>query len=101
MGSYSILWIPNNILGDLLSKNSLDRMIEEMEMRDEVAGGLVLALSRIFVPVTLVVLGMILWSLELSTMVIAILLGIALGPLVGLHRLYFHLRLIKSQEEGK
>ena len=101
MGSYSILWIPNNILGDILSKNSLDRMIEEMEMRDEVAGGLVLALSRIFVPVTLVVLGMILWSLELSTMVIAILLGIALGPLVGLHRLYFHLRLIKSQEEGK
>ena len=101
MGSYSILWIPNNFLGDILSKNSLDRMIEEMEMRDEVAGGLVLALSRIFVPVTLVVLGMILWSLELSTMVIAILLGIALGPLVGLHRLYFHLRLIKSQEEGK
>ena len=93
--------IPNNILGDILSKNSLDRMIEEMEMRDEVAGGLVLALSRIFVPVTLVLLGMILWSLELSTMVIAILLGIALGPLVGLHRLYFHLRLIKSQEEGK
>ena len=101
MGSYSILWIPNNILGDILSKNSLDRMIEEMEMRDEVAGGLVLALSRIFVPVTLVLLGMILWSLELSSMVIAILLGIALGPLVGLHRLYFHLRLIKSQEEGK
>ena len=101
MGSNSILWIPNNFLGDILSKNSLDRMIEEMEMRDEVAGGLVLALSRIFVPVTLVVLGMILWSLELSTMVIAILLGIALGPLVGLHRLYFHLRLIKSQEEGK
>lgn len=100
MGRGSILWIPNNILGDILSKNSLDRMIEEMEMRDEVAGGLVLALSRIFVPVTLVLLGMILWSLELSPMVIAILLGIALGPLVGLHRLYFHLRLIKSQEEG-
>lgn len=70
-------------------------------MRDEVAGGLVLAVSRIFVPIALVVLAMILWSLELSTMVIAILLGIALGPLVGLHRLYFHLRLIKSQEEGE
>ncbi len=101
MGSNSILWIPDNSLGDLLSKNALDRMIEEMEMRDEVAGGLVLALSRLFVPVALVFLGLILWSLELSTMVIAILLGIALGPLVGLHRLYFHLRLIKSQEEGK
>ncbi len=76
-------------------------MIEEIEMRDEVAGGLVLGLSRIFVPVALVLLAMLLWSLNLSTMVIAILLGLSLGPLVGLHRLYFHLRLIKSQEEGE
>jgi uncharacterized membrane protein len=75
-------------------------MIEEIEMRDEVSGGLSFAFSRVFVPVALVVLAMLLWSLGLSKMVIAILLGIALGPLVGLHRLYFHLQLIKSREEG-
>ncbi len=70
-------------------------------MRDEVSGGLAFALSRIFVPVALVILAMLLWSLNLSNMVIAILLGISLGPLVGLHRLYFHLQLLKLQEEGK
>ena len=74
-------------------------MIDEMQMRDEVAGGLVLAISRIFVSVSLVLLWLFFWSLNLSFGVIAILLGLSLGPLVGLHRLYFHMRLIKEQEE--
>ena len=88
--------LSNIVLGVVLKDKTLAKIFEEVEMRDEVVGGLALGISRVVIPITLVLIILLLWALKLPFLAIAIITGICVGPVVGLHRLYFYKRYLRN-----
>ncbi len=62
--------------------DKVDQVMKDTEAMSKLLGGWYIIIRRFAIPIVLISIGLILWSMELPTILIFVILGFSLGPVV-------------------